>query len=467
VNTPLLKLQLRHDQDVVLARQRARQIAGHLGFDHQDQVRLATAVSEIARNAVQYAGGGWAQFELDSEARPSLVVRVDDSGPGIPHLDQVLAGRYQSTTGLGVGVMGARRLCDAFSIQADSGQGTSVVLSHLLPPASRRRDRVSAVELSRILAATRTEDALAELEHRDQDLIRALAGLAERQAEADRLNAELAETNRGVLALYAELDDRVAELARASQLKSAFLSGITNELRTPLNSVLNLTRILLSRMDGELTPEQEFQVTLIQKSATTLTDLVADLLDLARIEAGKTDMRLASFTVGDIFGTIRGMCRPLLTSEEVTLTFDAPGFELTLHTDEAKLSQILRNLIANAIKFTERGEIRIAAVTAPDDFVVFTVADSGIGIASEDQTRIFEEFTQVDNPIQRRVRGTGLGLPLSRKLALLLGGRLDVESTPGVGSCFELGIPRVYRTPPVPSLEETAAGATADEPEHV
>jgi signal transduction histidine kinase len=328
-------------------------------------------------------------------------------------------------------------------------------------PVGRRAPAVPVAELVRRLAAVRPEDAAAELEMHNQELVRVLATLAERQAETDRLNAELNETNRGVLALYAELDDRAAELARVSQLKSAFLSGITHELRTPLNSILNMTRILLARMDGDLTAEQELQVTLIQRAATTLTDLVADLLDLARIEAGKTEVRLVSFTISDLFGTLRGMFRPLLTSDEVALVFEEPDSEVTLTTDEGKLSQILRNLISNAIKFTQRGEIRISAVTAPDDHVVFGVSDTGIGIALEDQARIFEEFTQVDNPLQKHVRGTGLGLPLSRKLAGLLGGKLVVDSTPGVGSRFELRLPRIHRNPritPAEGLTVIAAG---------
>jgi len=462
MNTPLLRIQLRRDEDVVLARQRTRQIAAHLGFDRHDQARLATAVSEIARNAVQYAGGGWVQFALEDAAKPNLVVQVDDRGPGIPHLTEVLAGRYQSPTGLGIGLAGARRLTDGFEIDAPPGQGTSITMRKGLPPGSGRRQRPSPAELARTLAAARPEDGVPDADFGNQDLVLALLALAERQADADRLNAELAETNRGVLALYAELDDRAAELGRASQLKSAFLSGITHELRTPLNSILNMTRILLTRMDGDLNSEQELQVDLIRKSAETLTDLVADLLDLARIEAGKTEVRLASFTVGDIFGTLRGMLRPLLTSDDVTLIFQPPDHEVALHTDEGKLSQILRNLISNAIKFTERGEIRISARQAADDFVAFAVTDTGVGIDPEDQVRIFEEFAQVDSPLQRRVQGTGLGLPLSRKLALLLGGNLTVESTPGVGSRFELSLPRTYRGPRATPAE--GAPAIALEP---
>jgi signal transduction histidine kinase len=214
-----------------------------------------------------------------------------------------------------------------------------------------------------------------------------------------------------------------------------------------------MTRILLSRMDGDLTTEQQLQVTLIQRAATTLTDLVADLLDLARIEAGKTEVRLASFTVSDLFGALRGMFRPLLASDEVALVFEMPDHEVTLMTDEGKLSQIFRNLISNAIKFTERGEIRVEAATGPDDTLVFSVSDSGIGIAPEDQGRIFEEFTQVDNPLQKHVRGTGLGLPLSRKLAGLLGGRLELESALGAGSRFVLRMPRIHRNPRITPAE--------------
>jgi signal transduction histidine kinase len=365
----------------------------------------------------------------------------------------VLAGTYRSPNGLGVGLLGARRLVERFRIESRPGHGTVVELAKMLPSGQRHTPVISAAELGRRLAALRPEDNAAEVEIQNQELVRVLATLAEQQMETERLNAELNETNRGVLALYAELDDRAAELARASQLKTAFLSGITHELRTPLNSILNMTRILLARMDGDLNAEQQLQVTLIQRAATTLTDLVADLLDLARIEAGKTEVRLASFTVTDLFGALRGMFRPLMTSDEVALTFEAPEHEVTLTTDEGKLSQILRNLISNAIKFTERGEIRVVAEMEPGDSLVFSVTDTGIGIAPEDQARIFEEFTQVENPLQKHVRGTGLGLPLSRKLAGLLGGRLELHSTPGLGSRFELRLPRIHRNPRITPAE--------------
>ena len=145
--------------------------------------------------------------------------------------------------------------------------------------------------------------------------------------------------------------------------------------------------------------------------------------------------------VHDVFAALRGMFRPLVTNREVTLFFDEVPLDMTLVTDEGKLAQILRNLVGNALKFTERGEIRVAA--AHDDGMVrFTVADTGIGIPPEHQERIFHEFEQVAGPLQARAKGVGLGLPLSRSFAQLLGGSLTVESSPGAGSTFVLRLPR-------------------------
>jgi signal transduction histidine kinase len=445
VTGDLLRVALRADRDVVVARQRAREVARHLGLDAREQTRVATAVSELARNAVQYAGGGSVHFALALGPEPELVVRVVDQGPGIPHLEQVLGGLYQSPSGLGIGIVGARRLMDRFRIAAPAGRGTTVELGKTLPPMSPAEGKRRLAAASKALAADRPDDPYAELQAQNQELLRTLAALRERELEQERLSLELSETNRGVLALYAELDDRAAELARASQLKSAFLSGISHELRTPLNSILNLTRIMLERMDGELTPEQDRQVSMIRRAAASLIELVNDLLDLARIEAGKTEVRPARFTVAELFATLRGMFRPMVTSDDVALQFEMDPGEVELVTDEAKVSQILRNFISNAIKFTERGEIRVSAQT-DGDTVVFGVSDTGIGIAPEDQQRIFQEFEQVDHALQHRVTGTGLGLPLSRKLAGLLGGGIELRSTPGRGSRFELSVPRVYAT---------------------
>jgi signal transduction histidine kinase len=191
-----------------------------------------------------------------------------------------------------------------------------------------------------------------------------------------------------------------------------------------------------------LTSEQERQVTIIRNSMESLTILVNDMLDLAKIEAGQTELRPSEFTIGELLAGLRGMFRPLVRDGAVTLDFDHTHDAMRLHTDEQRLSQVLRNLVSNAVKFTERGEIHVAVAPDGRDGVRFDVRDTGIGIAPEQHERIFQDYTQVDGPIQRRVRGTGLGLPLARKLATLLGGRLELVSAPGVGSTFSVIVPR-------------------------
>jgi CheY-like chemotaxis protein len=229
-------------------------------------------------------------------------------------------------------------------------------------------------------------------------------------------------------------------------LKSKFLSNMSHEFRTPLNSVLALSRLLLARTDGDLAPEQEKQVQFIRKSAESLTELVNDLLDLAKVEAGKTVVTPIEFKVEGLFGALRGMLRPLLVGDAVALIFEDAEDVPALYTDEGKVSQILRNFLSNAIKFTEKGEVRVWGTADPEgDTITFHVRDTGIGIAEEDLGVIFEEFGQVTHPMQSRVKGTGLGLPLSKRLSELLGGSIAVQSAPGQGSVFSVTVPRIYR----------------------
>ena len=442
----LLSVAIRYERDVVLARQRARQLAALVGFDIQDQTRIATAVSEIARNAFEYGRGGHVEFRLEGRTPPQLlVVRVADRGPGIADLAAVLDGRYRSRTGMGVGIVGARRLMDRFEIACPPGGGTTVVLTRVLPRKVGVLGAQDIVRLGEELARQAPSDPFDEIQRQNQELLRALDELGRRQDELGALNRELEDTNRGVVALYAELDEKADHLRRADELKSRFLSNMTHEFRTPVNSIQALARILLDRTDGDLSPEQERQVTFIRKAADALSELVNDLLDLAKIEAGKVVIRPIEFDVGHLFGALRGMLKPLLVSESVALVFEEPEQLPALYTDEAKVSQILRNFLSNALKFTERGEVRVTARhLADENAIAFAVADTGSGIAPEDHELIFQEFTQIDSPLQRRVQGTGLGLPLCRKLADLLGGRVSVESELGVGSTFTAVIPTIY-----------------------
>jgi len=436
---------LRYEDDVVFARQRARLIASGLGSDTQDQVRFATAVSELARNAFQYARNGRVSFSVRrDDGAVLLVARVADDGPGIADLPRILEGRYVSRTGMGVGITGARRLADRFAIESSPASGTTITVAKVLPASARGISAETLAQLLDQLSKAEPASPFAELQRQNQDLVSALDVVREREQEALRLAQELADTNQGVVALYAELDDRAQQLARMSESKTRFLSDVSHELRTPLSSIVNLTRLLLAHADGPLLDEQARQVRMIQRSAEWLAEMVNELLDVAKIEAGMVQLRPDAFSVQELFGALRGMFRPLATNEEVALLIEDPPVPIPLYSDEQRISQVLRNFVSNALKFTMQGSVRVTA-EGDGERVRFTVADTGIGIAPEDRERVFQEFTQVDGPIQRRVRGTGLGLPLTRKLARVLGGEVLLDSTLGQGSRFTLVIPRDVR----------------------
>jgi signal transduction histidine kinase len=450
VSLPLLTQPLDSDRDVVTARQRAREVARRLGFAPQDQTRIAIAVSEVARNAVQHAGRGVLEFAIDEKAPQSLAACVRDEGPGIAAVEEALLGRGHNGTA-GLGLVGARRLVDRLDVESARGQGTTVWIRKRLPSTTRLQDGRSVQELSAALAREGSSDVATELQQQNRELAQALEDLQGRHHDLDRMKRELEETNRGVVALYAELDEKAEHLRRSDVAKTRFLSNVSHEFRTPLNSILALSRLLEERADGELTPEQEKQVGFIVKAARSLSDLVDDLLDLAKVEAGKIVVRPAPFELSGLLGALRGMLRPLLTTDAVRLVIEEPEGVSTMVSDEGKVAQILRNLLSNALKFTERGEVRLRArLDGGGRGVVIAVSDTGIGIAPEDQTRIFEEFGQLEHAMQRKVKGTGLGLALSRRLAELLGGDLSVESTPGKGSTFRLVLPLSIDAEPEP-----------------
>jgi signal transduction histidine kinase len=441
---PITTLAIQVEADIVVVRQRARKLAALLQFERQDQTRIATAVSEIARNAYNYAGGGRVEFAvLDSAPLQQLRIRISDRGPGIADLPAVLEGRYRSANGMGLGISGARRLMDHFEITSSS-RGTCLELGQDRPPRAPPITREGLQRIVAILAQQQDDDPLIALREQNRELLQSLGDLNRRQDETAQLNRELADTNRGVVALYAELDERAEQLRSASEIKSRFLSNMSHEFRTPLNSILALSQLLLDGIDGTLNTEQQRQVGYIRKSAADLLELVGDLLDIAKVEAGKLDVKPMSFTVSELFSALRGALRPLLVSSEVELVFEPADEIPVLFTDEGKLAQILRNLISNALKFTESGEVRVSAHYEPStNRLTLLVQDTGIGIAAADQERIFEEFSQVEGHLQVKGSGTGLGLPLSRQLAKLLGGELWVQSELGKGSRFFLAVPLI------------------------
>jgi len=440
----IIKMLIHDEPDVVLVRQRAKQLAERFGFDLIEATHFATAASEIARNAFQYAKGGRAEFLYDTGV-PSLLVKISDQGLGIKQLETILEGRYQSETGMGVGLIGAKRLSDVFEVDS-SASGTTVVVGKQLPAGKTvSPDGLLTIVKSLAMQPIATS-ALIEARLRNFELLQTLDALQTRQLEIERLNRELEETNRGVLALYSELDDKARSLKQASELKSRFLSQMSHELRTPLNSIIMLTRLMQSGNDEPLPPETQKQAAFIQRAADGLLEMVNDLLDLAKIESGRVEVKPCEVSVATLWAALRGMFRPLIGDLPVELSF-SPVDELpVLFTDDVKLSQVLRNLISNALKFTFNGQVRVVAELLDAERIQFSVADTGIGIAKEQQFSLFTEYVQLSEARGYRQKGTGLGLALCRRLVELLGGRIWCESELDQGSTFTFVIPVRYET---------------------
>jgi len=437
---PLQVLPLDSELSVVAARRRAREISEALAFTKHDQIRIATSVLEVARVVFLATSSGRAEFLLEKATQPpGLLIRLVAPAISVAKLLERSAGAEHAGTGEvpgPLGVLAAQRLMDACSIDDVDGDAVVTLVKHLSAQAPLAVDKAVAV----LVQQTGTSGAggsFDEMQWQSRELAAALDELQERQEELTRLTRELEDTNRGVVALYAELDERADHLRRADDAKSRFLSNMSHEFRSPLYSIRALSKLLMDRTDGDLTDEQAKQVRFIRKAAEELSETVDDLLDLAKIEAGKVELRPAEFEVANLFSALRGMLRPLLPTADVELVFEPCDEIPPVYTDEGKVSQILRNFVSNALKFTEHGEVRVRAqYDADQQLLTFAVSDTGIGIAPEHQQSIFEEFEQVENRLQTYVKGTGLGLPLCSKLCKLLGGTVGLVSELGKGSTF-------------------------------
>ena len=446
--TPLWSLVMRGEQDVVLARQRARHAALLVGFDAQGATRIATAVSEIVRNAHVYAGGGTVEIGVAMEERgaPSLTIRVADRGPGIPHLGEVLSGRYRSSTGLGVGITGTRRLMDSFAIDAPE-TGTAVKMGKRLP-AGAAPTAASLAKAADTLAREVSHDAAAEVRRQNQELLRLLASLEERQDELARLNAELEETNRGVLALHAELRDRADREAEArhsaeaaSRARDAVLAIVSHDLRNPVGSVITAAAFLLDTLADEVlaTPQGQ-QVGVIHRAARRANRLLEDLMDVTRIESGGLSVDVAPVQAPGLLADAAEAMRGLAEENDVKLLTDPAGQLPCVLADRDRILQVFANLAGNAVKFTPAGGTVTLGAVCAEGVVRFSVADTGPGMSAEQVERAFDRFWQAGRADRR---GVGLGLGIARGIVEAHGGMLSVTSAPNEGAIFHFTLPTV------------------------
>ncbi|WP_229071685.1 sensor histidine kinase [Actinoplanes sp. DH11] len=441
--TPLMSMRLRVEQDIFVVRQLGREVARAVGLEAQDQTRFATAISEVGRVLLAAGPDAEVAFAVRPYGVPTLHVVMTHPAVG----EAARVSRQVQQVG---------RLVE--TMEVENGDDSTVVrMSRRLPPGVPGLTPARMEEIRAGLAQHVPGSPLDELAVQNQQLIAALDEVRAQRDDLARLNAELEETNRGVMALYhqlseeleetnrgvvalyAELDEKSVQLRAASEAKSRFLANVSHELRAPVTAIIGLGRLLTDSASDALTGEQNRQVELIRSSASDLLTLVNGLLDLAKAEAGRIEANWTQVDLKAMFGQLRGTLRPLATRPEVDFVVDEPVVPV-LRSDEVLLAQVLRNLLINALKFTEAGSVRLSSLLIDGD-IEFIVSDTGTGIPPELHERIFEEFYQVPGNKPVSGKGTGLGLPYARRLAGILGGGLRVDSTPGEGSAFTLRLP--------------------------
>jgi signal transduction histidine kinase/DNA-binding response OmpR family regulator/CHASE3 domain sensor protein len=314
-----------------------------------------------------------------------------------------------------------------------------------------------------------------ELEEQSRALEESQTALENQQAELEQTNEQLAEQaanldlkNSALTTAQDQLRERALELERASRYKSEFLANMSHELRTPLNSSLILAKLLSDNAAGNLNEEQVRFAQTIYSAGNDLLNLINDILDISKVEAGKLELVPEELPLRRVIEGLARTFEPLARQKELEFSLTVePSVPMSIHTDRQRLEQILKNLLSNAVKFTDAGRVRLTVSANADGWVQFTVQDSGIGIAPDQQDKIFDAFHQADGSTARKYGGTGLGLSISRDLTSLLGGTLTLASTLGEGSTFTLSLPRngaVAATPPAPQLVHAAPPVRAAAP---
>jgi signal transduction histidine kinase len=436
---PLITVPLRRENDLLLARQRARQITQLLGFSTGDSTRITTALAEIARNALIYGGGGTVAFFIEDEQHglQALVLHVDDKGPGIHSLDAILAGQYGSQTGMGVGITGSRTLMDRFQIESAVGAGTRVVMSKRLPAGAPRVGTAEVARLTDKLTAREDGSPFGELVFQNQELLRALDELTRRQAEIERLGL-VAEEARA----RAEAAQLVAE--RSVVVQERFMALTTHEIRTPLNAMLGYLELLDMELKETLTEKQAGYLMRVERACKHLVGVTNDFLLMAKGQAGHLQIERHVGAARHVISEAAALVAPQAAARSVEITLTEATERVMYLGDSDRVRQVLVNVLGNAVSFTPcGGSIRVTATRADDPpagteleggpWCAIRVEDSGPGIPPDKLSRVFEPFVQVAAVSQGGRRGTGLGLTVSRQLALLMGGDLTAEGSAGIG----------------------------------
>ena len=439
-STRLGDVYVRREGDIVKVRERVRRLAREMGFDSTTQIKVTTAVSEVTRNIYEYAKSGAISLSLAERGEDfGLQVTARDDGPGIDEetLRSIMRGQYQSSSGLGVGLSGTRKLMDEFDIQTKTNEGTRVTLIKWMPRGLADDVKGRVEELRAHLGEDVEDSVVEELQQQNRDFVKILGELEDKRTQLEELNQQLNQTNQ-------ELNEANAKLRELAEMKEEFLALTTHDLRSPLTVISGVISFFTSGRLGELSPEQKNMVTMMERNTQNLIELVNDLLDASKLESGTMRLDKTSINLREVINELREtMLVPLSKEKEIKLIETFPPDLPPVVADRAKLRRILLNLLSNALKFTAKGgRVEVSAERLEEgERVRVSVSDTGVGIAPEDVARLFDKYEQTRSRATRGEKGTGLGLYITKQLVELHGSEITVDSEPGKGSTFSFTLP--------------------------
>jgi signal transduction histidine kinase len=433
---PLLTVSVGSELDVIASRLRARQIATLCGFGSHEQTRVATAVSELARNAFAYAASGKVRFFIGkSGRRQALVITIDDKGTGIPHLGALLAEDPDAPAG-GGGILAARRFMDCCEIVSDK-RGTCIVLAKSFPahvPHMSVDDIGGAIAR---LDALPGNVALSEATQQNRELTDALAALQAKQQELIEVSENLERTNRQVEALNVLLNEKANSLMSADRRKDEFLSVLSHELRGPLSAAAMAAQLLENNPDKDRQGVKLGQI--ITRQVGHMSRLVEDLLDVSRVSRGLVSITKTAVDMREVVEAASEQLAPAAHDKGHRVMLTLPAQPCIVDGDRTRLLQVVANLLGNAIRYTPaHGRIDVGMAVQGDQLVV-CVADNGIGIPAALMPHLFDLYTQAERSSDSRNSGLGLGLALVKSLVEAHGGSVCADSGgTGCGSRFEV-----------------------------
>lgn len=419
----ILKIGLLESTDISEVRMKVSDISEQFKLDLRTKTLMSAVISDISRFFMEYQGDGFAEINYDNiDKFPYLIFKLMSIEASKQMFHKISAERNTHIKEYRI-LYKSFQFFETADIQFENDKLVIVLKKNINQGHFSRENVPKIIEKIRHI---KYEDPLArELKMKNRDLKEALE-------EITAQNNELNETNKGIIALYKELNDKNTRLKEVNMSKKKFISSVTHELRTPINSIKSLATLLL--MDQKnLNPEQKKQVNLINTSAGNMIELINDLLDLSKVDFGKVEIHKVDFTIEDIFDDLRGIFHSLYQEKNNELVFNNELGNRILYNDKQKISQILRNFISNSMKFTSNGRVSIN-VKNSDERIIFEVEDNGIGISKSKQQQIFEDFNQIKNDYQIEYKGSGLGLAICRQYIDLLSGTLFLESEEGNGT---------------------------------